>query len=97
MHPHALAKTLRRLPAAAQNLLFSGGRQRLFLATASAAAASLSAAGPAQAAGEGTSSVNMSPGVTSVGQSIFDLHMTILWICVAIGLGVFGVMFYSII
>jgi cytochrome c oxidase subunit 2 len=96
MHPHALAKTLRRLPAAAQNL-FSGGRQRLFLATASAAAASLSAAGPAQAAGEGTSSVNMSPGVPSVGQSIFDLHMTILWICVAIGLGVFGVMFYSII
>jgi len=44
-----------------------------------------------------SSQVNMSPGVTAVGQNIFDLHMTILWICVAIGLGVFGVMFYSII
>lgn len=40
--------------------------------------------------------VNMSPGVTNVGQSIFDLHMTIFWICVIIGVLVFGVMFYSI-
>ncbi|TXS92316.1 cytochrome c oxidase subunit II [Parahaliea aestuarii] len=40
--------------------------------------------------------VNMSPGATDVGQSIFDLHMTIFWICVIIGVLVFGVMFYSI-
>jgi cytochrome c oxidase subunit 2 len=40
--------------------------------------------------------VNMSPGATEVGQSIFDLHMTIFWICVIIGVLVFGVMFYSI-
>ncbi|MEM1112890.1 MAG: cytochrome c oxidase subunit II [Pseudomonadota bacterium] len=43
------------------------------------------------------SSVNMAPGVTELGQDIFSLHMTILWICVAIGVVVFGVMFYSII
>ena len=43
------------------------------------------------------SRLNMSPGVTEVGQSIFDLHMAILWICVVIGAAVFGVMFYSII
>jgi cytochrome c oxidase subunit 2 len=42
------------------------------------------------------SSVNMMPGVTEIGNSIFDLHMTILWICVIIGVLVFGVMFYSI-
>ena len=42
------------------------------------------------------STVNMMPGVTSIGQSIYDLHMIILWICVIIGLLVFGVMFYSI-
>ncbi|MEH6580662.1 MAG: cytochrome c oxidase subunit II [Halioglobus sp.] len=42
------------------------------------------------------STVNMTAGVTSVGQSIYDLHMIILWICVIIGLLVFGVMFYSI-
>jgi cytochrome c oxidase subunit 2 len=42
------------------------------------------------------SSVNMGAGVTSVGQNIYDLHMTILWICVIIGVLVFGVMFYSI-
>ena len=42
------------------------------------------------------SSVNMTAGVTSVGQSIYDLHMLILWICVIIGVLVFGVMFYSI-
>ncbi len=40
--------------------------------------------------------VNMPVGVTSVGQSIYDLHMTIFWICVVIGVLVFGVMFYSI-
>ncbi len=54
-------------------------------------------AGAAQGAGNDTSSVNMSPGVTAVGQSIFDLHMIILWICVIIGVAVFAVMFYSII
>ncbi|GAB5412551.1 MAG: cytochrome c oxidase subunit II [Congregibacter sp.] len=43
------------------------------------------------------STVNMEPGVTAIGQSIFDLHMLILWICVVIGVAVFGVMFYSII
>lgn len=39
---------------------------------------------------------NMSPGVTEVGAKIYDLHMTIFWICVVIGILVFGVMLYSI-
>ncbi|MCG8612495.1 MAG: cytochrome c oxidase subunit II, partial [Pseudomonadales bacterium] len=37
----------------------------------------------------------MTPGITDVSQSIYDLHMTIFWICVAIGVVVFGVMFYA--
>ncbi len=41
--------------------------------------------------------LNMSPGVTEVGQDIYSLHMIILGICTIIGIGVFGVMFYSII
>ncbi len=41
--------------------------------------------------------LNMTRGVTDVSQSVYDLHMTIFWICVAIGIVVFGVMFYSII
>lgn len=53
--------------------------------------------GLVQAADGARSTVNMSPGVTEVGQSIFDLHMIILWICVVIGIAVFAVMFYSII
>jgi cytochrome c oxidase subunit 2 len=47
--------------------------------------------------------VNMSTGVsdagaviTELGVEIFDLHMLIFWICVVIGVGVFGVMLYSI-
>ncbi len=40
--------------------------------------------------------VNMSKGVTEIGAEIYDLHMMIMWICVVIGIGVFGVMFYSI-
>ncbi|AJR07167.1 cytochrome c oxidase subunit II [Photobacterium gaetbulicola] len=41
--------------------------------------------------------LNMTQGVTEVSQRVFDLHMTIFYICVAIGLVVFGVMFWSII
>ncbi|MCP5128384.1 MAG: cytochrome c oxidase subunit II [Pseudomonadales bacterium] len=51
----------------------------------------------ALAAGGGVNEVNMPPGVTEVGARIYDLHMLILGICTVIGLGVFGVMFYSII
>ena len=40
--------------------------------------------------------VNMTQSVTEVGQSIYGLHMLIFWICVVIGIAVFGVMFYSI-
>ncbi|MBY5947111.1 cytochrome c oxidase subunit II [Photobacterium rosenbergii] len=41
--------------------------------------------------------LNMTQGVTEVSQRVFDLHMTIFYICVVIGLVVFGVMFWSII
>ncbi|ROT94503.1 cytochrome c oxidase subunit II [Marinobacter sp. R17] len=40
--------------------------------------------------------VNMTPGVTSVSRDIYGLHMTIFWVCVVIGIVVFGVMFWSI-
>ena len=39
----------------------------------------------------------MRSGATDVSQSVFDLHMTIFWICVVIGVLVFGVMIYSMI
>ena len=38
--------------------------------------------------------LNMRKGVTEISHAVYDLHMTIFWICVAIGV-VFGVMFYS--
>ena len=40
---------------------------------------------------------NMTKGVTGVSNEIFDLHMLIFWICVVIGIVVFGIMFYSMI
>ncbi len=39
---------------------------------------------------------NMPVGVTDVSSDIYGLHMTIFWICVVIGLVVFGAMFYSL-
>jgi cytochrome c oxidase subunit 2 len=72
----------------------NGGAKRLATAALSLGALTTTLA---HAADDKMSSVNMSPGVTEVGQSIFDLHMAILWICVVIGVVVFGVMFYSII
>jgi cytochrome c oxidase subunit 2 len=41
--------------------------------------------------------LNMPKGVTPISRDVYDLHMLIFWICVAIGVVVFGVMFWSII
>ena len=38
---------------------------------------------------------NMPVGVTEISQKVFDLHMLIYWICVVIGVIVFGAMLYS--
>lgn len=40
--------------------------------------------------------LNMPRGVTPLSYEVYDLHMLILWICVAIGILVFGIMLYSI-
>lgn len=40
--------------------------------------------------------LNMPEGVTAISREVYGLHMTILLICVVIGLGVFATMFYSI-
>ena len=40
--------------------------------------------------------LNMTPGVTAMSREIYDLHMLTLWICVVIGVGVYGAMVYSI-
>jgi cytochrome c oxidase subunit 2 len=40
--------------------------------------------------------LNMTRGATAISREVYDLHMMIFWICVAIGVVVFGVMFWSI-
>lgn len=40
---------------------------------------------------------NMPVGVTPISQDVYGLHMIMFWWCVAIGVVVFGVMFYSMI
>lgn len=40
--------------------------------------------------------LNMPSGVTEISRDVYDLHMTIFWIVVWIGVAVFGAMFYSI-
>ncbi|MEE8342185.1 MAG: cytochrome c oxidase subunit II [Gammaproteobacteria bacterium] len=40
--------------------------------------------------------LNMTQGVTPISHDIYDLHMLIFWICVVIGIAVFGTMIYSI-
>lgn len=44
----------------------------------------------------GFDELNMTRGVTPISQDVYGLHMTVMWICVAIGIVVFGVMFWSI-
>jgi len=59
-----------------------------------AGVAALVTAGPTHA---GWDELNMPRGVTPISGEVYDLHMLILWICVIIGVVVFGVMIYSII
>lgn len=40
--------------------------------------------------------LNLTRGVTPYSETVYDLHMMILWICVVIGIGVFGAIFYSV-
>lgn len=40
--------------------------------------------------------LNMAPGATAISHEVYGLHMLIFWICVVIGVVVFGVMFWSI-
>lgn len=41
--------------------------------------------------------LNMTRGVTEISQQVYQLHMTIFWICCVIGVVVFAIMFWSII
>lgn len=41
--------------------------------------------------------LNLTQGVSPISHDIYDLHMTVFWICVVIGVVVFGAMFYSMI
>lgn len=41
--------------------------------------------------------LNMTRGVTPVSRDIYDLHMTIFWICVMLAVGVFSVMIYAMV
>ena len=45
----------------------------------------------------GWNQLNMTQGVTHISREIYALHMRIFWICVAIGVIVFGLMIWSII
>lgn len=70
--------------------LVRGGIGALALLPWIHAAAAAPAAQPS-----GWNLLNMPQGVTSVSQNVYDIHMIVTWICVWIGVAVFGVMFYS--
>jgi cytochrome c oxidase subunit 2 len=42
------------------------------------------------------SPLNMTEGVTPISEKVYGLHMLILWVCVAIGVLVFGVLIFSL-
>lgn len=68
-------------------------RTKLRVRQALVGACLMSAAGYAAA----EYALNLRPGVTSIAQEAYSLHMLILWVCVAIAVVVFGAMFYSIV
>jgi cytochrome c oxidase subunit 2 len=69
---------------------------RKFLFQSAAVAALGMSLLPAAQAASGWGQLNMTQGVTAMSRQIYGLHMLMFWLCVAIAVVVFGVMFYSI-
>jgi cytochrome c oxidase subunit 2 len=59
--------------------------------------AAMAALSPAAHAESGWHLLNMTQGVTAISREIYKLHMLIFWVCVIIGIVVFGVMIYSLV
>jgi cytochrome c oxidase subunit 2 len=57
----------------------------------------MAALSPAAHAESGWHLINMTQGVTAISREIYKLHMLIFWVCVIIGVIVFGVMIYSMV
>ncbi len=69
-------------------------KNKLWLGLSSLALAGVAAVvSPAVMAAWG---LNMTQGITGISRETYDLHMLIFWICVAIGVVVYGVLFYSL-
>jgi cytochrome c oxidase subunit 2 len=69
-----------------------GQQRRAVAGTVTGLCGAMLAASPAQAAYE----MNLVRGVTEVSHNAYNLHMISLWVCAAIGVVVFGAMFYSL-
>ena len=81
---------------------WDAARSGLVRAGAALAALALPVSAFAQAAGKDFEpdepvrwQLNMTPGVTHTAQMAYDAHMFALWVCVVIGVLVFGAMFYA--
>ncbi|ODU10788.1 MAG: cytochrome c oxidase subunit II [Rubrivivax sp. SCN 71-131] len=46
--------------------------------------------------GPGVNQLNLTPGATAMSLHLYDLHNFVMWVCLVIFIGVFAVMFYSI-
>jgi cytochrome c oxidase subunit II len=66
-------------------------------ALVSLAALSAAVLSPLAHADSGWHLLNMTQGVTEISREIYKLHMLILWVCVVIGIAVFGVMIWSLV
>ncbi|TAK78320.1 MAG: cytochrome c oxidase subunit II, partial [Gammaproteobacteria bacterium] len=51
----------------------------------------------ASSAAYADTTLNLTSGVSPISHDIYQLHMAVFWLCVIIGIGVFGTMFYSIV
>src|SRR6267142_5416798 len=61
-----------------------------------AALAALAGSGAALAGPYEPGQWNMPEGVTEISHDVYRMHMGMFWLCVAIGVLVFGAMFYSV-
>ncbi|CAM3962752.1 cytochrome c oxidase subunit II [Vibrio neonatus] len=93
MHDHTIRRSFKQIISNLKLRAYSVVGMPLFLL----ASVFAKTAQASESSATVSSSFNMTQGVTEISGKVFHLHMLIFYICVAIAVVVFGVMFYSII
>jgi cytochrome c oxidase subunit II len=90
-------RTSRPRASAPQGCAPRASAPRTFFGALASLVAALAVCASGPAAANTSNGYNLPPGVTSLSQAMYGLHMEVFWICVGIAVVVFGAMIYCLV